>query len=263
MSARQKWADLGPRIVSAIVLLGVGAVEVYLGGLAFEIFIWVAVTLMLWELLRMCGAKSDGAAMRGALLGGAVLAAVTFAPAMLVVPLLGAAALVCATMVGPRKDIVAGYGFAVLLAGLGFIVLRNNIGLMGMAWLIGVVVASDVAGYFAGRLLGGPKFWPAVSPKKTWSGTIAGWVCAGLVGLAFMGALDASILIVPASILMALAAQFGDIAESAIKRVAGVKDSSNLIPGHGGVLDRFDGMIGAVLIAWPAWSFGIMSGVVL
>ena len=123
-----------------------------------------------------------------------------------------------------------------------------------MLWLVLIVVASDVLGYFAGRLIGGPKFWPSISPKKTWSGTIAGWIGAALVGLAFMGADGAGIGIVGVSIMLAMAAQMGDIAESAIKRRLGVKDSSHLIPGHGGVMDRFDGMVGAavlLLVAGP------------
>ena len=93
--------------------------------------------------------------------------------------------------------------------------------------------------------MGGPKFWPRVSPKKTWSGTAAGWVGAALVGGIFAinsGVWSAVLL---ASVVLSLASQMGDIAESAIKRKMGVKDSSRLIPGHGGVLDRFDGMLGA------------------
>jgi len=111
-----------------------------------------------------------------------------------------------------------------------------------------VVVASDVLGYFAGRMLGGPKFWPAISPKKTWSGTVAGWIGAALVGLVVVLATGASWALVPFSALVAFAGQMGDIAESWVKRRAGVKDASALIPGHGGVLDRFDALIGAVVL---------------
>jgi phosphatidate cytidylyltransferase len=102
-------------------------------------------------------------------------------------------------------------------------------------------------GYFIGRRFGGPKFWPRVSPNKTWSGTVAGWVGAALVGLAFVAAGRAGWGLVALSPLIALAGQLGDIAESWIKRRAGFKDSSSLIPGHGGVLDRFDALIGAAL----------------
>jgi phosphatidate cytidylyltransferase len=116
-----------------------------------------------------------------------------------------------------------------------------------MLWLIVVVVVTDVLGYFAGRMIGGPKFWPAVSPKKTWSGTIFGWIGAALVGVIFVIYTGASFELVGISIAVAMASQMGDIAESAVKRMMGVKDSSTLIPGHGGVLDRFDGMLGATV----------------
>ena len=110
-----------------------------------------------------------------------------------------------------------------------------------------VVIATDVFGYFAGRTLGGPKFWPSVSPKKTWSGTAAGWIAAGLVGLLFMLLTDAGWPIVWISMILSFASQMGDIAESALKRRMNVKDSSTLIPGHGGLFDRFDALLGAAL----------------
>jgi phosphatidate cytidylyltransferase len=125
-----------------------------------------------------------------------------------------------------------------------------------------VVLASDVAGYFAGRVLGGPKFWPHVSPKKTWSGTVAGWVLAALVGWAFMGPLGADAGLIGASVLLAFAGQMGDIAESAIKRRRGVKDSSDLIPGHGGVLDRFDALIAVVVLDFVLVRMGVIGAVV-
>ncbi|MDB4074642.1 phosphatidate cytidylyltransferase, partial [Ascidiaceihabitans sp.] len=124
---------------------------------------------------------------------------------------------------------------------------RDDLGFIWMLWLIVVVVVTDVLGYFAGRMIGGPKFWPAVSPKKTWSGTIFGWIGATVVGVIFVSYTGASFELVGISIAVAMASQMGDIAESAVKRMMGVKDSSTLIPGHGGVLDRFDGMLGAAV----------------
>ena len=87
-----------------------------------------------------------------------------------------------------------------------------------------VVVVTDVVGYFAGRLIGGPKFWPRVSPKKTWAGTMAGWIGAGIVGAAFAASLDASFQLIGISIAISMAGQIGDVAESALKRRMGVKD---------------------------------------
>jgi phosphatidate cytidylyltransferase len=141
------------------------------------------------------------------------------------------------------------YGPVVMFAAYGLVVLRDAPnGLIWLIWLVLVVVVTDVAGYFAGRMIGGPKFWPAISPKKTWSGTIAGWIGAGGLAFVFIPLTGAGIGLVFVSMIAAFASQMGDIAESAIKRRTGVKDSSSLIPGHGGVLDRFDGLIGAALL---------------
>ena len=106
---------------------------------------------------------------------------------------------------------------------------------------------SDIAGYFAGRTFGGPKFWPAVSPKKTWSGTVAGWVGAAVLGLGFAIGTKAGLSLIVLSVAVSFASQMGDIAESALKRYVEVKDSSALIPGHGGVFDRFDAVLGATV----------------
>ena len=120
-------------------------------------------------------------------------------------------------------------------------------------WVICVVIATDVAGYFAGRILGGPKFWPAVSPKKTWSGTTGGWVAAAIVSVLFLSPLGGGLGLILSGVFLAFASQMGDVVESALKRRAGVKDASDILPGHGGVLDRFDGMLGA------AFAFSILS----
>jgi phosphatidate cytidylyltransferase len=110
-----------------------------------------------------------------------------------------------------------------------------------------VVIVTDVFGYFAGRTFGGPKFWPSISPKKTWSGTSVGWVGAGIVGFVFTLFTNAGLSIIVISMVLSFASQMGDIAESALKRRMKVKDSSTLIPGHGGLFDRFDALLGAAL----------------
>jgi len=242
-----RWGDLRLRVMSAVVLIGFAAVEIYLGGLAFDLAVALLVGLMVWEIAVMTPDRG-GAMLALALsaLGSAVVLAWTFlldgwaAHLVLALPAL-------ALLVTPRGDrgLLAAYGLAVTFAGAGFITLRTE-GVELFLWLVLVVVASDTLGYFAGRLIGGPKFWPAVSPKKTWSGTVAGWFGAVLVGLGFALAGWPWQLVWLAP-LVALAGQMGDIAESAIKRRAGIKDSSRLIPGHGGVLDRFDALIGATL----------------
>jgi hypothetical protein len=105
-----------------------------------------------------------------------------------------------------------------MLASFGLITHRDTFGLTWMLWLVLVVAVTDIGGYFAGRIIGGPKFWPRVSPKKTWSGTAAGWVGAGVVGWAFMATTGMGVALIGISIALSMASQMGDIAESAVKR---------------------------------------------
>lgn len=242
-----RWADLRTRILSAIVMLAVGAVEIWLGGTAFAALVIGLTSVMVWELATMTAPGGRRAPVTIAVTAGAALMLAMVLRSDIAVLFLMAPTL--ALILTPRRDrrLSGAYALAIMLAGYGLVELRQTGGDRAILWLVAVVIASDVLGYFVGRLVGGPKFWPALSPKKTWSGTVAGWVGAGLVGLVFVLALGTSWLIVPVSALVALAGQMGDIAESWVKRRAGVKDASNLIPGHGGVLDRFDALIGAVV----------------
>ncbi len=238
-----KWGDLPARTASAAVLLIAGGLAIWQGGALFHILVAVICGGMVWELTRMMTAGdqkvslSMGAVGAIALAATAVLPGQAIAPALLAVPLAGAGQL--------KKDrlIYAAYVAGLMFACYGLVLLRDTRGAYWIVWLVSVVVATDVAGYFAGRMIGGPKFWPKVSPKKTWSGTIAGWIAAGCVGMVFGG-----VPLVMISVLTSFSSQMGDAAESALKRRAGIKDSSNLIPGHGGLLDRFDAMMGAALL---------------
>ena len=132
---------------------------------------------------------------------------------------------------------------AVLVAGHALLGLRVEHGVGWVAWLVAIVLCSDIGGYFAGRAIGGPKLWPAVSPAKTWSGSAAGWLLAMVIGLIWAGSIGAVLL----SLATCVACQLGDLGESALKRRSGVKDGSSLLPGHGGLVDRFDGMTGAAI----------------
>jgi phosphatidate cytidylyltransferase len=265
MSAEAKWADLLPRIVSAVILIIICGVEIYIGGLPFSILVWFACGLMTWELARMFGARSPLAL---GVMGAIVLMLVEQLPVMLgshalSLPLIVAAALVGALQIARDKWIYIVFAMWILVGSYAFLVIRHVAGLEWLLWLVAVVIVSDIAGYFAGRMLGGPKFWPRVSPKKTWSGTVAGWGGAALVGLAtvvIMGGTIALWLAALLSAVTAFAGQMGDIAESAVKRRVGIKDSSALIPGHGGVLDRFDAMLGAGAFALLLWYFDFLPG---
>ncbi|MGO4907792.1 phosphatidate cytidylyltransferase [Pseudorhodobacter sp. W20_MBD10_FR17] len=256
-SPSNRWQDLRPRMISAAIMASVAAVEIWLGGVSFTVMVVALSALMLWELATITGLKTTYGPFSlsptqlplmlagfGALcLCAALLSSHAIAAALLLVP-----ALVFALT--PRRDrgLAALWAAGSMIAGFGLISLRQDAGTAAIVWLVLVVVTSDVMGYFAGRILGGPKFWPAISPKKTWSGTVAGWLGAAGVGMAFwsMGYAPAGIVLLSA--VVSFAGQMGDIAESWIKRRTGVKDSSNLIPGHGGFMDRFDAMTGAVVL---------------
>ena len=261
MSGVGRWNDLGPRLISGSGMAVVGFGLLYIGGFPLMLGLVALAALGIWELHRML----DGDTPR---VSGA-LAAIGMAAAFLaqifafargegfldglyltpwVVPLLGLAIWGALQNVPEGRGwIFVTYATLFLFAVFGLFYLRVMHGLIFVLFVVGVVVASDIAGYFAGRILGGPKFWPRVSPKKTWSGTVAGWIAAACVAWALLGWEPVMVLVVAP--LLALASQMGDIAESAIKRYVGVKDSSNLIPGHGGVLDRFDAMAGASALA--------------
>lgn len=247
MSASLRWHDLRTRAISALVMLAIGAAEVWLGGLSFLVLISVLITLMVWELARLSDPADPWRAYGLAALAGLCLILDEGWPsvsAWLLFPVVPLAFLALPRL-HPRA--MAAFALAIMVAGHGLFVIRDEVGTAAVLWLLAVVITSDVLGYLVGRLVGGPKFWPKVSPKKTWSGTLAGLGGAALVGAAFWAQGYGSALLIPVSALVAFAGQMGDIAESWVKRRAGVKDASSLIPGHGGVLDRFDALIGAVV----------------
>lgn len=247
----RRWADLGPRIASSVVLAGVGVIDIWLGGLWFEVLVAIIIGIVIWEVARMLQARHPQ------VLGGVAAVCMLLVPYILqgkMLTLLLVPALVILGSVRRDRVLFLGFAAAILLAGFGLIQLRGAYPVIWLIWLVLVVIVTDVAGYFAGRLIGGPKFWPAISPKKTWAGTVAGWIGAGLVGLGIAVWTGSGLTLIVISIAVSLASQMGDIAESALKRRVGVKDSSNLLPGHGGFYDRFDGVIGAsvflLVIEW-------------
>ncbi len=246
--AKDRWADLLPRALSAVVMIAAGGVAVWSGGLIFNAMIALCCGGMVWELVRMLMPSRSGTALQlGAISAAAVLLA-SLLPALWVLPVLAAPVAAGFSQISERRQYFTGFALWVLLAGFGFIWLRGQMGMAWMLWLVCIVVVTDVAGYFAGKAIGGPKFWPRVSPKKTWSGTASGWIAAAIVGAVFAGQMGQGFGFVILSVLLSMASQAGDVAESALKRKMGVKDSSALIPGHGGLFDRFDGMLGAAAI---------------
>lgn len=254
-----RWADLRARLVTSLALVVVGLSAVLAGGVWFQMLTLFATAVMVWELwmmirpewpeLGMLMTALSASVMAGLMVEGQQFLVVFF----LITPVVGA--------IAARVEKRAFFVFALLIqvAAWGLVLFRESHGAAGLVWLILVVVVTDVAGYFVGKTVGGPKFWPKVSPKKTWSGTAGGWIAAALVGV--LGVVIAGLpwWIVPLSVALSMASQMGDIAESALKRRRRVKDSSDLLPGHGGLFDRFDGLLGASLfmlaVTWLAQGF--------
>jgi phosphatidate cytidylyltransferase len=235
-------------LISALVMLAVGAAEIWIGGLPFLALVTVLTAVMVWELARITAPDARGMALGLAALAAVLMLADEGWPSVsagYLFPLMPLAFLATPRL---QPKVAAVIVLALMVAGHGLFVLRDEAGRGAILWVVGVVIVSDVMGYFAGRTLGGPKFWPAISPKKTWSGTVAGWIGAAGVGLIYVALGQGGWLLVLLSPFVAFAGQMGDIAESWIKRRTGVKDSSALIPGHGGLLDRFDALVGAMVL---------------
>ncbi|MEE9428425.1 MAG: phosphatidate cytidylyltransferase [Paracoccaceae bacterium] len=241
----RNWGDLKTRIITGLVLATVGALAVWAGELWFLLLTVLAVSAMIWELAHIVGADKGPVPILLGISGGISVclmawfldANISWAVVLMIVTF--------AFTATRLKNSGTVYAMAILLTASLLITLRNEWGAIWLLWLVLVVIASDVAGYLAGRSIGGPKFWPSISPKKTWSGTAAGWVAAGIIGAFMAPKLDVGYSLIAVSIVLAFAGQMGDIVQSALKRQAGIKDSSNLLPGHGGVLDRLDAIIGA------------------
>lgn len=238
------WADLRPRVLSAIALAVVGIAAIFLGGFWFAGVAVAVAAVIVWEVSVICDARRPLAiaTAAGAATTGLCVLPMPYAFVLILLPVVVSVGQVSRFFVQHAL-----YCLAIVLAAYGLVDLRENFAPAWLVWLVGVVVVTDVAGYFAGRAIGGPKFWPRVSPKKTWSGTVAGWLAAAIVGGVGVAWSLAGPELIAISVAVAMASQMGDVAESALKREAGVKDSSNLLPGHGGFFDRFDGVLGAAL----------------
>lgn len=259
MTGSDRWSDLRTRILSAVILSVVGLAAIWAGGPVFVGLVSVICGLIVWEVAVLHDVRYPiglGA------LSGAVLAAATTLPVAYIAPLLLGVGLVAALQAPAHKLRLGVIVCWVMTGAFAMLLMRTGVGMGWIVWLIAVVIATDVAGYFAGRRLGGAKFWPAVSPKKTWSGTAAGWLATAVVGGLFIPVLGWDWTLVPISVAISFAGQMGDIVESALKRRMKVKDSSQLIPGHGGVFDRFDAMLGASTAAFAFKAMGLLPGLV-
>ena len=252
-------SDLGPRAASAVVMIAAALITLWVGGDVFILF-WLGCALALhWEWQTIIDAPRFKARFfQGS---GFIILAVAFLRGGHIEATLGAVglgALTLCALAGPGKRIWAGaglvYAASVVISVTLLRVLSRIDGLEAILWLFAVVWGTDIMAYFGGRLIGGPKLWPRLSPSKTWAGFIVGVSSGGLLGLLCLalkpGAEAASLgPLFVLGLLAGVIAQAGDFFESFIKRRFGVKDSSHLIPGHGGFMDRLDGFIAAAAFA--------------
>jgi phosphatidate cytidylyltransferase len=248
-------SELVLRICSASVLVPLAVGTAYVGGWPFALFWGLAAMGVLWEWTSLVARADQRSVLAtgAASLALAVALAVTgyFLAAVIVLAMgaLGAAALALAER---RMWVAGGIPYAGALA-VAPIVLRsdNENGFLAVIFLFAIVWTTDIAAYFVGRTVGGPKLMPQVSPKKTWAGALAGVVAAVVVALAIVKVAAQTDLFSIAMLAVALSvfAQGGDLFESFLKRRFGAKDSSHLIPGHGGLMDRLDGFVTASVVA--------------
>lgn len=256
-----RWSDLKIRLLSAVVLAPLAIGAIWLGGPVWSAVILAIGAGIALEWGQVCGQdgrQPAGIALPATVLAGGVLAMAGAPLGTIGVLLLGAgAAYLLAFRAGEagrgRAGVLALGAFYVGLASACMIWLRSGAaGRADVMFLMFTVWASDVGAYAAGRLIGGPKLAPRISPKKTWSGSLGGLASAMLMGVAV-----ALIARGPAglgmaaglALLLAAVSQAGDLMESVLKRRFGVKDSGHLIPGHGGLLDRLDGVLAAAPVA--------------
>ena len=249
----EKRSDLGVRVVSGITIAVPCLLAVYAGGLLLAAIASLVAALIAWEWQRLTA--PDPAWTHWAFVAACALAPwasesggwpAAFAPR----GDRSHARMGRTQASGP--DLEHGWGPDRCDRPAALVQLRGfPDGLALVCWIVGVVVASDVGAYTAGRALGGPRMAPRISPGKTWSGAIGGLLSAGAVG-AIIGtqfSLLAPTYLLALSLAAGVAAQVGDLGASALKRWAGVKDSGRLIPGHGGAIDRFDSLVAVVLMA--------------
>lgn len=259
-------AGLGLRVLSAAVMIPIALYCLVNGGQAFAILVLLAALAMIGEWHRLIGNRLWGFShIVISILTAVVIACGSygyFSAALFLMGLVAIFALIFSWRgsAGQRRSAVLGVIYICLpCLALLWLRLHSHAGLAGTFWLFGLVWAADTGAYFTGRIVGGPKLAPKLSPKKTWAGLAGGITASAIFGLAIHQVLAPVVSfnwvwVIVATIAIALVAELGDLVESGVKRAFSVKDTSNLIPGHGGVLDRLDSMLfAAPVMAAVLW----------
>jgi phosphatidate cytidylyltransferase len=241
------------RVAAALVLAPLAIAIAYAGGWLWAALVTLAAIGLYVEWLTVVGAAGEMRVVASGVVALAVaglcLAAGRIDAALVVL----AAGFVVVALISPERRTwtAAGFCYAAAAEIASVLVRLDSVkGFVALILLLLVVWVTDIGGYFAGRGIGGPKLWPRVSPKKTWAGAIGGFVASLAVAGGFAGfdlGKTGPLLLLGA--MLSVVSQLGDLFESAVKRRFGVKDSSHIIPGHGGLLDRLDGFVAAVVMA--------------
>jgi phosphatidate cytidylyltransferase len=260
-AAEQGSHNLLMRVLAALVLAPLAMAMAYSGGWLWATLVALASIGLYVEWLMIVGlarkARVTASGVAALAIAGICLIAARLDAALIVL----AIGLVAVALVSPeRRGWTATGFFYAAAAEIAAVLVRldSNNGFVALVFVLLVVWVTDIGGYFAGRGIGGPKLWPRVSPKKTLAGAIGGFVASLVVavGFAALGFGRTGVLLLLAA-LFSTVSQLGDLFESAVKRRFGVKDSSQLIPGHGGLLDRLDGFVAAIVVAAI---FGVLRG---
>jgi phosphatidate cytidylyltransferase len=251
--AEQGSRNLVMRVGAALVLAPAAIAIAYVGGWLWTALVTLAAIGLYVEWLTIVGAARQRRVVASGVVALAV-AGLCLAPGRIEVSLLVlVVGLAAVALLSPERRHwnAAGFFYAAAAEVASLLVrLDQESGFAALILVLLVVWATDIGGYFAGRGIGGPKLWPQVSPKKTWAGAIGGFAASLVVaaGFAAFGLGKTGPMLLMGAVL-SMASQLGDLFESAVKRRFGVKDSSHIIPGHGGLLDRLDGFVAAIVLA--------------
>lgn len=254
--------DLAVRAVSGIILVTIAAVALWLGDIAFWLLLMAGALAMQHEWAGLVGRHQRRQLSMLALMASlSMLSPFADGPGFLSFGFIIGGAFFIATIDRSFKLAWGVFYCALPVMALLYLRAQDN-GLLLAFWTMATVWATDIGAYFAGRGIGGPKIAPAISPSKTWAGLAGGMTAAMGFAMIMHGQFGLPFILVLASAPLAMVAQIGDFLESWMKRQAGVKDSGTLIPGHGGILDRVDGLVPvapavALLVAAKAfWALG-------
>ena len=245
--------NLVMRVIAALILAPLAIAIAYAGGWLWILLVTLAVIGLYVEWLTIVGLAREMPVVVSGIAALAVTGlclAIGRIDAASGVLAIGLAAVALLTR-ERRNWTAAGFFYAAAAEMASVLVRLDSVkGFVALIFVLLIVWVTDIGGYFAGRGIGGPKLWPRVSPKKTWAGAAGGFAASLAVAFGFaafdLGKTGALLLL---SAVLSVVSQLGDLFESAVKRRFGVKDSSHVIPGHGGLLDRLDGFVAAIIVA--------------